>query len=520
MQKTKSEIIAATGPITINRIRFGLTFLYFASIAIGLERSTFFQNAMYISGTCFMLGYSLYSFYKNRRGGISPFLGKTFIITDVVILGLVMIGATSENPENASVVIRQVVLYTINIIYIVYAGLLLSPSFVIWIGVLASVVQSVVTYNAYLTGVVFTEDIKVVNFPGYAPMSEHITKIAFLLTCAFIVRSVIRIFSELKKAEEEKIAAVESSRKSVEASKHRMTKSASSLMENSKRLKDFSTELNDVVNDHASSFEQISSTMREFLTQAGNSSGAVNDQFQRIEELLHESNSLKTLIEKISTFSTSLNTSMEIVKDVSKVVTDFVEELKTSLDSLGDSFRSVGEVNQIMSEVADRTNLLSLNASIEAARAGLAGKGFAVVAQEVSKLAFSSAENASRISKIIDDSSSHVQKGQRTAQTASGKVKEQDLLFENFSLRFDQLNLLLIEQKSINDGFLESLAKLRNRSSDIESAVKEQHSGAGSMMQLVSDLKTSMDSLLNKSELLIETIHVLEDEAKTLSFES
>jgi len=66
------------------------------------------------------------------------------------------------------------------------------------------------------------------------------------------------------------------------------------------------------------------------------------------------------------------------------------------MESLKVSFQSVSEVTNIMTDIADRTNLLSLNASIEAARAGEHGKGFAVVAQEVSKLADNSIENAKK----------------------------------------------------------------------------------------------------------------------------
>ncbi|EMK00535.1 MULTISPECIES: methyl-accepting chemotaxis protein [unclassified Leptospira] len=519
--RSETEKILAQGPITINRIRFGLTLLYFASIAMGYKRSTLFQNSLYILGTSIMVMYVTYSFLKNRFGsGVSPFLGKVFIITDVVVLCLVMIGATTEDSKLASNIIKQVVLYTINVIYIVYAGLLLSPRFVYLIGLLTIFCQTLVTVNAANTGVIFTEDSITSITPGYAAMSEQITKMLFLLTTAFIVVAVIKIFLQLKNVEEEKSQAIEKSKADLEHGRIRMTESAVSLRENSKKLKEFSDDFSEVISNHAASFEEISSTMEEFLAQTEQSAETVKDQFSKIEGLLGESRNLNTLIDRISGHSNDLNRNMDIVLEAGKAVSEFVDGLRTSLESLGSSFRSVGEVNQIMSDVADRTNLLSLNASIEAARAGAAGRGFAVVATEVSKLAESSSENADRISKIINESTKYVQVGQKSAHTANEKVKEQDTLFTNFLDSFKQLNQLLGEQKIVNERFLNSLSVLRNLSSDIESASKEQTLGANAIMTSVSSLQSSMDSLLRKSEMLAETIKILETEAQTLASKS
>lgn len=183
-----------------------------------------------------------------------------------------------------------------------------------------------------------------------------------------------------------------------------------------------------------------------------------------------------------------------------------VDHTAHQMQTLSEQVQQIGTIAVVIREVADQTNLLALNAAIEAARAGEQGRGFAVVADEVRKLAERTTHSVEEISSVISaiqsgartalesmESSRHVvQKVVTTAQLASASMAEIRDGTRSVQSAIEDISGALREQKTASTDVARNVESIAQMSEENAHAIVSVADTAGELVQLSDALKASV----------------------------
>lgn len=192
-------------------------------------------------------------------------------------------------------------------------------------------------------------------------------------------------------------------------------------------------ELNTAAEETATNVKQVDNAIREIAdgsaSQAQETQEATDNVMEMGRIIEETGNDVQMLLSNATEMMNAGENALEILNNldqINKRTKDAIEIIDEQTNKTNESVQEIMQATELITAIADETNLLSLNASIEAARAGEAGRGFAVVASEIQKLAEQSNASALQITDIIQELIAESQKSIEIMQEIKNIIVEQD----------------------------------------------------------------------------------------------
>ncbi|HEY8392898.1 MAG TPA: methyl-accepting chemotaxis protein [Capillibacterium sp.] len=276
----------------------------------------------------------------------------------------------------------------------------------------------------------------------------------------------------------------------------------------------------ETANHVATAMAEISKGTMEQTTEAEKASKLMSDLASLIDDTVSKSGEVKKITS--STRSLSINT-QEAIKGLiekAKRAEEITQTIVGNIEQLNTSAQKISQITEVITNIAEQTNLLALNAAIEAARAGEAGRGFAVVADEVNKLATRTQEAVRMIEGILKTIEMQSKQSKVTAEEVHQVVDEQNAAVAMTKGALEQVVVAMdevVNQMSIMTGNINSINDLKEQTvkaiinisaiSEETAAFAEEVSASAQQQTGMAEMtRRTAEALHGMSDRLVETI--------------
>ncbi|MEM7184830.1 MAG: methyl-accepting chemotaxis protein [Spirochaetota bacterium] len=196
----------------------------------------------------------------------------------------------------------------------------------------------------------------------------------------------------------------------------------------------------------------------------------------------------------------AIKESLEIANRTTEIAhegSNYIDIMNRSIANIEDSSKKMLSIIEIIDSIADQTNLLSLNASIESAKAGNAGLGFSVVAREISKLADKSNQSTKDIRTLVKSTNTDITHGKENIKEGGKTFNTIIQEIEVINQKTDSINSQMIDQKEKYTVLKENIEEIDKQAKSIEGISNEQREMIQAIMDSINNLNEEFQKLLS-----------------------
>ena len=242
------------------------------------------------------------------------------------------------------------------------------------------------------------------------------------------------------------------------------------------------------VEDSASAVTQITKNIESLDNMIASQASSVTEASAAVEEMVGNISSVDTSVAK-------MNDEFKVLESDTHKGIEKNKRVNSLIESIAARSTAMVDANAIIQNIANRTNLLAMNAAIEAAHAGEAGKGFSVVSDEIRKLAVNSSEQSDKISKELQDINDGITQVVVESEESQKLLDQVSNRVGSTGVMVSQIKSAMDEQQIGSKQILEALQLMNDSTTEVKGAASEMKEGNALIMNDITSLQESMKQI-------------------------
>ncbi len=266
----------------------------------------------------------------------------------------------------------------------------------------------------------------------------------------------------------------------------------------------------------ASFIEETTSANEELMATIENVAHSAENQAVRVAQTSAAMEELTASTKNVGENSSNVSNAAGNTVNEAKRTESMLRETTGKINQVAENSQKIGNIIGMINDISDQINLLSLNAAIEAARAGDHGKGFAVVSEEISKLAEATAQSTKEIENVVKTIRLDIQTGADLVNQTNEAITQMVEKIDSAARLIEEIAMSSEEQARGSEQVMADVEEVNRMAEQIAGATNEQKTTSSEILRALTKINDSIQEIAGSSSIVSESAETLKEKSQRL----